>query len=132
MDFKFVDVSKYVMIFFYFFLCRTQLKAEQSERLKLMNLKDDFEKKENDWNKERSDIRGQIITLTEANVRSFCHLTSQLIQMLNKTSIDCLPFQEKLERQNLEFKNKISVLQQDLGNIQFLIIFSQLKLIHSI
>lgn len=50
---------------------RTQLKAEQSERLKLMNLKDDFEKKENDWNKERSEIRGQIIALNEANVNFF-------------------------------------------------------------
>lgn len=50
---------------------RTQLKAEQSERIKLMNLKDDFEKKENDWNKERSEIRGQIIALTEANVIFF-------------------------------------------------------------
>lgn len=58
--------------FCYFFLCRTQLKTEQSERLKLMNLKDEFEKKENDWNKERSDIRGQIIALTEANVSFFC------------------------------------------------------------
>lgn len=44
-----------------------------------MNLKDDFEKKENDWNKERSDIRGQIIALTEANVSFFLH-KSQLIR----------------------------------------------------
>lgn len=51
------------------FIFRTQLKAEQSERLKLMNLKDDFEKKENDWNKERSEIRGQAIALNESNVR---------------------------------------------------------------
>lgn len=55
----------------YLEFCRTQLKAEQSERSKLMSLKDDFEKKENDWNKERSDIRGQIIALTEANVSFF-------------------------------------------------------------
>lgn len=54
-----------------FLFFRTQLKAEQSERLKLMSLKDDFEKKENDWNKERSDIRGQIIALTESNVKIF-------------------------------------------------------------
>lgn len=124
MNFKFIDVlldsvSKYVMIFSFDF-CRTQLKAEQSERLKLMSLKDDFDKKENDWNKERSDIRGQIITLTEANVRSFLHKYKCSI----KPSIDCLIFQEKLERQNLEFKNKISVLQQDLGSKQCFLIKS--------
>lgn len=55
------------------YIFRTQLKAEQSERLKLVNLKDDFEKKESDWNKERSEIRGQAIALTESNVRLlFC------------------------------------------------------------
>lgn len=50
---------------------RTQLKTEQNDRFKLMNLKDDFEKKENDWNKERSEIRGQAIVLTETNVKFY-------------------------------------------------------------
>lgn len=108
---------------------RTQLKAEQSERLKLMNLKDDFEKKENDWNKERSEIRGQIIALTEANVRLFSincneYILINLTRPIGAYSMQYLSFvwsfQEKLERLNLELKNKISVLQQDLGSIKFL------------
>ncbi|XP_055296946.1 rab GTPase-binding effector protein 1 isoform X2 [Sitodiplosis mosellana] len=68
----------------------THLKAQESERLKLLNLKDLYEKKEIEWNKQSSELRGQLIELNESN--------------------------EKLERQNMEFKNKISVLQQELGN----------------
>lgn len=49
-------------------LHRTHLKAQESERLKLLSLKDAYEKKEIEWNKESSDLHGQLIELTESNV----------------------------------------------------------------
>ncbi|XP_031625433.1 rab GTPase-binding effector protein 1 isoform X2 [Contarinia nasturtii] len=71
----------------------THLKAQESERLKLLDLKDKSEKRENEWNKESSDLHGQLIELNQTK--------------------------EKLERQNLEYKNKLTVLQQELDNSEY-------------
>lgn len=51
-----------------FMFCRTHLKTQESERLKLLSLKDAYEKKEIEWNKESSELHGQLIELTESNV----------------------------------------------------------------
>lgn len=47
---------------------RTNLKAQATERVKLLNWKETFEKKEIDWNKQSSELRGQLIELSESNV----------------------------------------------------------------
>lgn len=45
------------------------MKAQESERLKLLASKDAYEKKEIDWNKQSSELRVQVIELGESNVR---------------------------------------------------------------
>lgn len=47
---------------------RTRLKVQESERLKLLNKKIEYEVKETTWDKEKKDLCGQIIELTESNV----------------------------------------------------------------
>lgn len=44
------------------------LKAQEADRLKLLSWKDEYEKKEIDWNKQSSELRVQVIELSEANV----------------------------------------------------------------
>lgn len=44
------------------------LKGQEADRLKLLSWKDEYEKKEIDWNKQSSELRGQVIELSEANV----------------------------------------------------------------
>lgn len=51
-----------------YIICRTHCKVQESERVKLLNLKDMYEKKESDWNKESSELHGQLIELRESNV----------------------------------------------------------------
>lgn len=47
---------------------RNLLKTQESERNKLLNLKDMYEKKEVEWNKLSSELRVQSIELGESNV----------------------------------------------------------------
>lgn len=47
---------------------RSHVKAQENERLRLMSIKDAFEKKENETNKLLSELRVQVIELREANV----------------------------------------------------------------
>lgn len=61
--FVYEDISN--AIYFHF---RTHLKAQESERLRLLNLKDIYEKKENEWNKQSSELNGQLIELRESYV----------------------------------------------------------------
>lgn len=86
------------------------MKAQEIERQKLINIKDAYEKKEIDFNKQSSELRVQVIELREANV-SFA-LEFRVKQLTEHYFF----LQEKLERQNNELRNKMSVLQQDLGN----------------
>lgn len=51
-----------------FLFHRTRLKVQESERLKLLNKKIEYEVKETTWDKEKKDLCGQIIELTETNV----------------------------------------------------------------
>lgn len=53
---------------FFYTIFRTHLKAQETERVKLLALKDSYEKKESEWNKESSQLRGQVIELTESIV----------------------------------------------------------------
>lgn len=90
---------------------RTHLKAQEIERQKLISIKDAYEKKEIDFNKQSSELRVQVIELREANVSCWA-VASVLIERTDRKFYS----QEKLERQNNELRNKMSVLQQDLGN----------------
>lgn len=90
---------------------RTHLKAQEIERQKLISIKDAYEKKEIDSNKQSSELRVQVIELREANVS--CR---DVIPVLIERAYRKFYSQEKLERQNNELRNKMSVLQQDLGN----------------
>lgn len=92
---------------------RTHLKAQEIERQKLISIKDAYEKKEIDFNKQSSELRVQVIELREANVS--CWNVAWLIVFIERTDRK-LYSQEKLDRQNNELRNKMSVLQQDLGN----------------
>lgn len=89
------------------------MKAQEIERQKLINIKDAYEKKEIDFNKQSSELRVQVIELREANV-SFGGIPSDWLA--EPTERFYFYSQEKLERQNNELRNKMSVLQQDLGN----------------
>lgn len=48
---------------------RAHVKAQETDRLELLSLKDSYEKKEIEWNKESSELRVQEIELREASVR---------------------------------------------------------------
>lgn len=56
------------MSYFLRFFCRIHLKAQESERIKLINLKDLYENKEIEWNKQSSEMRVQLIELRESSV----------------------------------------------------------------
>lgn len=62
----------------FFKLCSTHLKAQDSERIKLLNLKDSYEKKEIEWNKQSSELRGQLIELSESNVSELPNIVSEI------------------------------------------------------
>lgn len=75
-DFGFLLISSEVLeakILFFIHLPfiprRNLLKTQESERNKLLNLRDMYEKKEVEWNKLSSELRVQSIELGEANVR---------------------------------------------------------------
>lgn len=87
------------------------MKTQESERIKLLNLKDMYEKKEIEWNKLSSELRVQAIELGESNVRFYLRCKQIIIRL-----ILVLLLQEKAERKIQELKNKISILQQELGN----------------
>lgn len=53
------------------------MKAQDSERVKLLNLKDSYEKKEIEWNKQSSELRGQLIELSESNVSELPNIVSK-------------------------------------------------------